>query len=73
MSVDRNTTKKYLNSRIYENVRSSAFGQHAAMPGPEMPLLMENDLLRPKFLGGHFTSKITDNAQSAVKEFLLGQ
>lgn len=47
--------------------------QTTAVASSEIPVLKESDLTRPKFLGGHYTSKINENAQSAVKEFLSGQ
>ena len=36
-------------------------------------LLTKDEIMRPKFLGGQFTSKYHDKGESAVKEFLKGQ
>lgn len=75
MSVDKSQNRKYVNTRIYDNVqlRPPALPQTTALPTSEMPILKESDIMRPKFLGGQYTNKIHANAGSAVKEFLAGQ
>jgi len=75
MSVDKSQTRKYVNTRIYDNVtlRPPPLPQTTALPSSEMPILKEADIMRPKFLGGQYTNKIHKDTNSAVKEFLAGQ
>ena len=38
-----------------------------------MPNIFDKERMRPKFLGGQYTSKITEKADSKVKNYLIGQ
>ena len=39
----------------------------------EMPPIFDKERMRPKFLGGQYTSKINDKSESKVKNYLIGQ
>lgn len=38
-----------------------------------MPSIFDNEVTRPKFLGGQFVNKVSQNATSEVKNYLQAQ
>lgn len=69
------TTNKYVNTRIYDQTetRGKIEPQTTAMATGEMPPIFDREQMRPKFLGGQYTSKINDKSESKVKNYLIGQ